>query len=263
MLTFLPSCEISLEIERYRPLSNALNIILAKFRGETFGDIPAPSLRANKEEIIFTPNDPQTLKAAHFQGNTYCTPDICAVFLSRLCQTDDTRHDFNFDDMAKAIAKSEWQGEEKIQWIDAHQPWELKRSKTKLGFIEKDWENMTVDTIIRESEPPLPNLTPGPTSSTSSPPPPPPQPAHPQRPKKQISNKRPLEGKDGVSTKRSRTSEGPRQSMTGPLPKDNKEGTVEKKGVNQYARYALERLSAEWYVTCSSVVLLNGECILE
>ena len=200
------------------------------------------------EEIIFLPNDPATITSQHLHRDCDSAkrrPDVIAVFLSHLQERYEELQEKNWTAMAGEINRGKVKKLESganrppAKWIDIHQTWELKMDKNKkLEFSTRTWR--------KKDAPKADKL-------------------HLKRTREETngSNDHPPSKKIGISgTKSSATMTGSRSRISSLiLPPEDGSSTRLSHDV-QCAYYAIERLSAAWHITHSTVILLEGKCLL-
>lgn len=255
-----------MEKDRYQPFSGALNAIQKHFRAKSYPNIPVPEQRAGEEEVIYLPNDPATITSEYMYDNAHRKPDIIGVFVPYMRERYPALKDYSFDDMAKGIADGnikaagldETAGTKKasktpenkdsMKWIDVHQTWELKVRKVKKDSFQFQQKMWSVDDIRKAFDG---------TQAQAQ-----------KRTNKRKTDAREdeagAEASSGPSSKKTRSSTTTRSV---PLPftstmttvgETGKEDTHDMNPDTQCAYYGLERLSAEWFITHSTVILLTG-----
>lgn len=219
-------------------LCNALNNILSEYRSRKFGDLPIPSQRDDKEELIFIPNDLVNIEsdhiAQHLSGSKR-SPDVLATFTSNLCEKFDNHKDAEFGKWEELIdeGKVDQASNRGWQWNDIHQPWELlKPRRHEVEFpesCEANIEQALQDYKLR-------------TQSNSH---------HRQNSRKRRS--------DEELSNKSKKARMENESDPKPLYLQVADEQLNLLPDLRCAYYAMERLSSAWYILHSTAVLLDGE----
>ncbi|KAK0199569.1 hypothetical protein DFS33DRAFT_174816 [Desarmillaria ectypa] len=126
-------CQGKSEMQRYLPISNAINIIMLEYDGRLFGRVPCLS---DHDQIIVIPNDPLVIESMQIGLDLPTTkrkPDNIIVQLSHLLKLDDTCNDFDYRSWVQSVEteSKEWKWarkgtDEKTSWLDVHCSLELK-----------------------------------------------------------------------------------------------------------------------------------------
>lgn len=216
---------------------------MSDFGDTAFGPLPIPNATEGKEQILYSPNDPNVIKSKYLHTDGYHKPDIIGMPLSLYCKiyTEYEKSDcIEMEELISNNALSKTKASRKPVWKDPRQTWELKVDEPKLVYEEYTW---TVDEILHpvDQPPAKANLkrtfadvdvkhgSPVPTSKRSC--------AsrsaatHSARPSIRPENAPPLE----------------------PIPTLHPD--------DQCAFYAVDRLTASWTIMHSTVILLTGGCI--
>lgn len=235
------SCDKSDEKDRYLPLSIALNTILSEFGDVAFGTLLVPNATEGKEQVIYSPNDPTVIESKHLHTIGYHKPDIVGMFVSSLCKIYKKFEESEYKDFAKLISDNSLidEAEQKPDWKDAIQTWELKVDKPKLVYEEHTW---TLDEVSHSSD----------QSSAK---------ANLKRTKADNNDNKgnPALKKSCViwpaAGQSARPSIRPRNTTTRtPLPKITHDVHC--------GFYGIDRLTASWTIMHCTVLLLKGECTL-
>lgn len=218
------------EKDHQRLLSAALNIVLLEFRSRQFGEMPTPSDQANGEELIFIPN--KHTESSHIQDHISRSkrkPDIIATFISTLRQVYDEHKDSTYEEWVRLDSEcdSERSSTPGLRWTDIHQVWEI-------DLPRKD-DPIIPDQYVKHAHPSKKSVDP----SLS---------------RRQNGLKRPSDEEEHVQRKRARVCSRPE---TEPLQFMDNQGNLMPEF--RWAYYAAERLSAGWYISHSTAVLLEGE----
>lgn len=213
-------------------LSIALNIILLEFRTRQFGVLPVPSERSDGEELIFISNHqllPESDRLRKHLSKSKRIPDIVATFTSTLHGVCSNSKESGFDDL---IAGHGFTGSsfEKLKWVDTLQTWELEMStRDVLGVPFSESQNVETHSTKKSVDSSVPRCKNG--------------------------LKRASDEEEHAQRKRARVCS---QSGTErrPFQVVDDQGNLlpELRG----AYYATERLSAGWYISHSTAVLLEG-----
>lgn len=223
---------------RRTALCNALNTILSEYRNRKFDDLPIPSQRDDKEELIFIPNDLVNLEsdhiAQHLSGSKR-SPDVLATFTTNLGEKFHNNKDAEFGKWAQLIdeGKVDQASNRGWQWSDIHQPWELtKPRRPEVDFpesCETNIEQALQDYKLR-------------TQSDSH---------HRQNSRKRRS--------DEELSNKSKKARMENDSDPKPLYLQVADEQLNLLPDLRCAYYAMERLSSAWYILHSTAVLLDGE----
>lgn len=234
-----------------------------------------PKERRNQEEIVFMRNDPSVIKSEYAYSDSLRKPDVVATFVPYMQKRFGVLKDYDFEKMidciadgsitttkvdlvdqgdgvgkiarvigkkltgrrktvtAKSTGKTPEAEPEPLQWIDVQQTWELKRTPdVRLKpCTDTVWNAEKLGEVTSDSDLP--------------------------------SKVKVEKGRDGTD----RTAKSKNDSRSEPLPYASGLCTVgaqvtnepKKDPESQCAYYAIERLSAAWYMTHSIVVMVDGE----
>ncbi|KAK0204164.1 hypothetical protein DFS33DRAFT_1384418 [Desarmillaria ectypa] len=126
-------CQGKSEMQRYLPISNAINTIMLQYDECLFGGLPC---LGDHDRIIVIPNDPLVIESKQIELDLPTTkrkPDNIIVQLSHLLKLDDTCKDFDYRSWVQSVEteSKEWKWarkgtDEKTSWLDVHCSLELK-----------------------------------------------------------------------------------------------------------------------------------------
>lgn len=205
-----------------------------EFRSKEYGSLPNLSEQEEKEQVIFMPNDPVVIKSSHLWEDSYLKPDVVGVQLSFLCEIHESLKGLNHEQMSQKIAEELLKRKEASRvptWYDINLTAELK-FKQPLVFNDRVW---SFDEIMQSAT----------QKSTVN------------------GTKRTYEEYNTsenvtTATKRSRVTTQNVYVSIVPEGRAKEEVPTSISAALQCAYYGLERLSAEWTIMHSFVILLTG-----
>lgn len=223
------------------PLSNAINAILREWEGKSYGPIPPPSTRPDRENLIFMPNDPYAIESNQLRNDcpqSQRKPDIVGVHSSYLCEVDPKLKNKTLEEIMRMIPNGtiKKNPESPLLWTDVNQPWELKVKDRRLKIPTiKKW---TITKLLRDLR---------------------------KKPDKQSRKRNRGEDSQEKIKPGAKAKSSHRASLlsihTSIFPDDlsDEEDTLPVVSTKtQCAYYGIERLSCVWHALYSSVVLLEG-----
>lgn len=228
------------EKDHLRSLSTALNAVLHEFRTRQFGDLPVPSERSDGDELIFISNDLLMMESSHIREHLTKSkrkPDIVATFTSKLQQAFDDPQGLSFEEWMYFNSKHEpaEPSSQKLQWTDIYQTWEM-------DLTTRDDSN-----LLHEGHPNIDQTRPTdqPTASTSS-----------TSSRRQNGLKRHSDEAEHFPNKKARVCG---HSETERRPLQVVDDHFNLLPELRCAYFATERFSADWYISHSTAVLLQGD----
>lgn len=212
-----------------------MNTILSEYRNKRFGDLPVPSQRVEKEELVFLPNDLVALESGHIAQHSSRSkrrPDIIATYTSTLRHNYEGHEDAEFDDWVQIIndGKEINPSSGTLRWLEIHQPWEVIASGVDDADIPECPE-IEKALLASKSHDRL--------NSTQS----------------QNSRKRQSDEESSGRGKKARVESEPKPKPFRQQVTDDKFNLLPDL---RCAYYATERLSSAWYILHSIVVQLEG-----
>ncbi|KAK0199580.1 hypothetical protein DFS33DRAFT_1267374, partial [Desarmillaria ectypa] len=244
-------CQGKSEMQRYLPISNAMNIIMLEYDGRLFGKVPCLS---DHDRIIVIPNDPLVIESKQIRLDLPTTkrkPDNIIVQLSHLLKLDDTCNDFDYRSWVQSVEteSKEWKWarkgtDEKTSWLDVHCSIELDACRV-IGSTPLDQPTSEKQVLGGSTNPEseiecrLASQALGPSTEATS-----------SRSEKKRSHAE-VEGSQYVH--KTTSSQKKRKILHPDLPYITAD--------IQCAYYAIERLRAAWNVTHSIVLLLEDNML--
>lgn len=215
---------------------------MREFLSKAFGSTPIPSLRKDKDNLIFMPNDPNVIESAHLLEdcpNAQRKPDVVGVFTSYLSKIDQNLETMSYEEIADLVAEGgvKWNPDEHPEWYDFTHVWELKVEDRDMVMPECD--NWSHEKIMQDLS------------------------------KKPNNSRKRARGKNHRARKKKNTKT-PSTSLlpsihtnilpSSPGSSSEDEPTTTLPLATQCAYYGIERSSSAWHATHSTVIALKGVC---
>ncbi|KAK0207155.1 hypothetical protein DFS33DRAFT_647844 [Desarmillaria ectypa] len=256
-------CQGKSEMQRYLPISNAINTIMLEYDEHLFGRLPCLS---DHNRIIVIPNDPLVIESKQIEVDLPTMkrkPDNIIVQLSHLLKLDDTCKDFDYRSWVQSVEteskERKWARkdiDEQTSWLDVHCSPELKAHRVI--------ESTPLD------QPMLEKQVLGGTSSTPAS-----DVLQSSEPKSEIGRRSASQASGfstGAASSRSREKKRSHAEVEGSQYAHKTTSSQKKRKILHFyppritaeircAYYAIERLQAAWNVTHSIVLLLEDNML--